>query len=161
MLPKFLQLLASSQSKIFISARARKKIAVLGMLANACKDHSSPLDLKSSSEHIFYKNWRWAPLEEHLEKIERNYTKCFVLTLHVVINPCKNICCFYCLIDTKKCKKNVELQYIIETQSLVDLGRIMADTVDIFWDIINNHSLKSRWILVVIYRGEKRRGKYS
>ena len=105
MLPKFLQSLASSQSKIFISARARKKIAVLGMLANACKDHSSPLDLKSSSEHIFFKNWRWAPLEEHLEKIERNYTKCFLLTLHVFINPYKNICCFYCLIDTKKCKK--------------------------------------------------------
>ena len=36
-------LLASSQSKFFISARARKKIAVLGMLANARKDHSSPL----------------------------------------------------------------------------------------------------------------------
>ena len=33
-------LLASSQSKFFISARARKKIAVLGMLANARKDHS-------------------------------------------------------------------------------------------------------------------------
>ena len=43
MLPKFLQLLASSQSNFFISARARKKIAVLGMLANARKDHSSPL----------------------------------------------------------------------------------------------------------------------
>ena len=42
-LPKFLQLLASSQSKFFISARARQKIAVLGMLANARKDHSSPL----------------------------------------------------------------------------------------------------------------------
>ena len=36
-------LLASSQSKFFISARARKKIAVLGILANARKDHSSPL----------------------------------------------------------------------------------------------------------------------
>ena len=35
-------LLASSQSKFFISARARKTIAVLGMLANARKDHSSP-----------------------------------------------------------------------------------------------------------------------
>ena len=58
-------------------------------------------------------------------------------------------------------QENVELQYIIETPSLVDLGRIMADTVDIFWDIINNHSLKSRWIVVKIYRGEKRRGKYS
>ena len=45
MLPKFLQLLASSQSKIVISDRACKKIAVLGMLANARKDHSSPLGL--------------------------------------------------------------------------------------------------------------------
>ena len=33
---------------------------------------------------------------------------------------------------TAKNAKNVELQYIIETPSLVDLGRIMADTVDIF-----------------------------
>ena len=37
--------LASSQSKFFISARARKKIAVLGMLANARRDHSSTLVL--------------------------------------------------------------------------------------------------------------------
>ena len=36
-------LLASSQRNFFISARARKKVAVLGMLANARKDHSSPL----------------------------------------------------------------------------------------------------------------------
>ena len=41
--PQIFALLASSQSKFFISARARKKIAVLGMLANARKDHSSPL----------------------------------------------------------------------------------------------------------------------
>ena len=33
----------STQSKFFITARARKKIAVLGMLSNARKDHSSPL----------------------------------------------------------------------------------------------------------------------
>ena len=32
----------SSESKFFISARADKKIAVLGMLTNARKDHSSP-----------------------------------------------------------------------------------------------------------------------
>ena len=37
-------LLASSQSNFFISARARKKIAVLDMLATARKDHSSPLE---------------------------------------------------------------------------------------------------------------------
>ena len=41
--PKFLESLASSQSQFFISGRARKKIALLGMLANARKDHSSPL----------------------------------------------------------------------------------------------------------------------
>ena len=41
--PQIFALLASSQSKFFISARARKKIAVLGMLANARKDRSSPL----------------------------------------------------------------------------------------------------------------------
>ena len=41
--PQIFALLASSQSKFFISARARKKIAVLGMLANARKDHLSPL----------------------------------------------------------------------------------------------------------------------
>ena len=41
--PQIFALLASSQSKFLISARARKKIAVLGMLANARKDHSSPL----------------------------------------------------------------------------------------------------------------------
>ena len=41
--PQIFALLASSQSKFFISARARKKIAVLGMLANAPKDHSSLL----------------------------------------------------------------------------------------------------------------------
>ena len=35
LLTKFKRVLASSQSKFFISARARKKIAVLGMLANA------------------------------------------------------------------------------------------------------------------------------
>ena len=33
--PQTFALLVSSQSKFFISARARKKIAVLGMLANA------------------------------------------------------------------------------------------------------------------------------
>ena len=43
--PQIFALLASSQSKFFISARARKKIAVLGMLANARKDHSLPLTL--------------------------------------------------------------------------------------------------------------------
>ena len=41
--PQIFAFLASSQSKFFISARAHKKIAVLGMLANARKDHSSPL----------------------------------------------------------------------------------------------------------------------
>ena len=41
--PQIFALLARSQSKFFISARARKKIAVLGMLANARKDLSSPL----------------------------------------------------------------------------------------------------------------------
>ena len=44
--PQIFALLASSQSKFFISPRARKKIAVLGMLANARKDHSSPLGIK-------------------------------------------------------------------------------------------------------------------
>ena len=44
--PQIFALLASSQSNFFISARARKKIAVLGMLANARKDHSSPLGIK-------------------------------------------------------------------------------------------------------------------
>ena len=43
--PQIFALLASSQSKFFISARARKKITVLGMLANARKDRSSPLML--------------------------------------------------------------------------------------------------------------------
>ena len=38
-------LAAPKMSKFFISARARKKVAVLGMLANARKDHSSPLKL--------------------------------------------------------------------------------------------------------------------
>ena len=46
LLAKFLR---CSQSKFFISARARKKIAVLGMLANARKDHSSPLCVKDRS----------------------------------------------------------------------------------------------------------------
>ena len=42
-----------SQSNFFISARARKKIAVLGMLANARKDHSSPLlFLRLFSSHV-------------------------------------------------------------------------------------------------------------
>ena len=41
--PQIFALLTSLQSKFFISAHARKKIAVLGMLANARKDHSSPL----------------------------------------------------------------------------------------------------------------------
>ena len=41
--PQIFALLASSQNKFFISALARKKIAVLGILANARKDHSSPL----------------------------------------------------------------------------------------------------------------------
>ena len=41
--PQIFALLASSQSKCFIFARARKKIAVFGMLANARKAHSSPL----------------------------------------------------------------------------------------------------------------------
>ena len=38
--PQIFALLTSSQRKFFISARACKKIAVLGMLANARKDHS-------------------------------------------------------------------------------------------------------------------------
>ena len=37
------KLLAARKANFFISARARKKIAVHGMLANARKDHSSPL----------------------------------------------------------------------------------------------------------------------
>ena len=40
------------EKQFFISARARKKIAVLGMLANARKDHSSPLNYKLSSFKI-------------------------------------------------------------------------------------------------------------
>ena len=47
--PQIFALLASSQSKFFISARARKKIAVLGMLANARKDHSSSLGSKDGA----------------------------------------------------------------------------------------------------------------
>ena len=48
LLAKFKQVLACSCSpnfcvKFFISARACKKIAVLGMLANDSKDHLSPL----------------------------------------------------------------------------------------------------------------------
>ena len=43
------KLLAARKAKFFISARARKKIAVHGMLANARKDHSSPLLLVPSS----------------------------------------------------------------------------------------------------------------
>ena len=54
LLAKFIRVLACSCSpnfciarklakQIFISARAHKKIAVLSMLANARKDHSSPL----------------------------------------------------------------------------------------------------------------------
>ena len=43
LLAKFKRVLACSSQSNFISARARKKIAVLGMLANARKDHSSPL----------------------------------------------------------------------------------------------------------------------
>ena len=43
--PQVFALLASSQSKFFISAHARKKIAVRSMLANARKDHSTPLVL--------------------------------------------------------------------------------------------------------------------
>ena len=42
-----LALLASLESKFFISAPVRKKIAVLGMLANACKDHSSLLHVEN------------------------------------------------------------------------------------------------------------------
>ena len=42
------KLLAARKAKFFISARARKKIAVHGMLANARKDHSSPLLLVPS-----------------------------------------------------------------------------------------------------------------
>ena len=41
--PQIFAFLASSQSKFFISARARKRIAVLSMLANARRDHSSTL----------------------------------------------------------------------------------------------------------------------
>ena len=49
-------LLASSQSKFFISAPARKKKAVLGMLANARKDHSSPheKDLAAMNSTVFW-----------------------------------------------------------------------------------------------------------
>ena len=42
------KLLAARKANFFISARARKKIAVHGMLANARKDHSSPLLLVPS-----------------------------------------------------------------------------------------------------------------
>ena len=59
LLAKFKRVLAGSCSlnfcvarklakQIFISARARKKIAVLGMLANARKDHSSPLSVTTA-----------------------------------------------------------------------------------------------------------------
>ena len=42
-LPKFLRCSQARKAIFFIFARACKKIAVLGMLANARKDHSSPL----------------------------------------------------------------------------------------------------------------------
>ena len=42
-LPKFLSCSQARKAIFFISARARKKIAVLDMLENARKDHSSPL----------------------------------------------------------------------------------------------------------------------
>ena len=50
--PQIFALLASSQSKFFISAHARKKIAVLGMLANARKDHSSPLNQSNRQPNL-------------------------------------------------------------------------------------------------------------
>ena len=50
------KLLAVRNAIFFISARARKKIAVLGMLATARKDHSSSLKLTaeiSDPETVF------------------------------------------------------------------------------------------------------------
>ena len=45
------------KANFFISGRARKKIAVLGMLANARKDHSSPLlDMPVRSIQRYYKD---------------------------------------------------------------------------------------------------------
>ena len=41
--PNFCSCLQARKAIFVIFARARKKIAVLGMLANARKDHSSPL----------------------------------------------------------------------------------------------------------------------
>ena len=46
------KLLAARKAIFFLSARARKKIAVLGMLANARKDHSSPLILETLSARL-------------------------------------------------------------------------------------------------------------
>ena len=41
--PNFCSCLQARKANFLMSARARKKIAVLDMLANAHKDHSSPL----------------------------------------------------------------------------------------------------------------------
>ena len=43
MVPKFLRCSQARKAIFFISARTRKKFTVLGMLANARKDHWSPL----------------------------------------------------------------------------------------------------------------------
>ena len=51
--PQIFELLASSQSNFVISAHARKKILVLGMLASARKDHSSPLFVYPCYVHQF------------------------------------------------------------------------------------------------------------
>ena len=48
--PNFCVARKLSKEIFFISARARKKIAVLGMLANARKDHSSPLHLTLTAQ---------------------------------------------------------------------------------------------------------------
>ena len=51
MLSKFLRCSQARKAIFFISARARKKIAVLGMLANARKDHSLPLLIKIDNKN--------------------------------------------------------------------------------------------------------------
>ena len=49
------KLLAARKANFFISARARKKIAVHAILANARKDHSSPLGRRT--RQVKCNNW--------------------------------------------------------------------------------------------------------
>ena len=111
--PQIFALLASSQSKFFISAHARKKIAVLGMLANAHKDHSSPLLVWKLSEQNRLGVWQShlfvSGLEIHQKLVRFLYNPIRLLCIHACFDSIYILLCMQQFHTKTICEKKHEI----------------------------------------------------